>query len=447
MYPIRFMNLKLQTLRIFLLASLVLSFGSVHLVNANSVIGPRLLITENGVVIHNNPSRMSGFISIGATVQGAASLSQTFQMTNVGDDNLIISNVQNLLQDDYDKIQVIIGTGQPGGLNFVPFPIILQPGASQALTLRLQTTVNSFHLGYIAITSNDPTSGTSATPMPPVASISQLSGGDMFVQFIGQSMGKYQVQTSDSLVSSSWQNIGPVLTADQSGAFSYEDTDSVNHVQRFYRAAVNSIPLHAMTFNAAGAIGTPPGLVCPGDSNNSVPAGFSCGGQANGTICGSSAVGKTKVCNTGQCILLGDLNGDGDVNFSDTDAFISAVKISKTNLAANFTCDNQWTNTLADMQGFANILASQSTAEYNSRVRILCSDPTSLAQTQGRALVFINGPMDMNTYQYRDPVLVCVDNLGSYDANGNYSSSNNGYLSGKYFQTGVLSINNPQQGF
>ena len=66
--------------------------------------------------------------------------------------------------------------------------------------------------------------------------------------------------------------------------------------------------------------------------------------------------------------------------------------------------------------------------------------------TFGTALIYVNGPIDFATGLPNQPVEVTLDNLGIYDQNGQWVSSNNGRLTGKYLQTDVDSINDPANG-
>jgi hypothetical protein len=84
--------------------------------------------------------------------------------------------------------------------------------------------------------------------------------------------------------------------------------------------------------------------------------------------------------------------------------------------------------------------------------------------SRGKALVFINGPLDFNAmlaaygaitnnsqggtpWIFKQPVEVWIDHLGVYDTNGVLVGGNGGALNGKYGVTSVASQNNPSDGF
>jgi hypothetical protein len=60
--------------------------------------------------------------------------------------------------------------------------------------------------------------------------------------------------------------------------------------------------------------------------------------------------------------------------------------------------------------------------------------------SKGLALVFKDGVMDWNTFQFKNPVEVCVGNLGVYDDTGTQIATNGGLLNGRWGKAESLSI-------
>ncbi len=216
-------------------------------------------------------------------------------------------------------------------------------------------------------------------------------------------------------------------------------------------------------FNVAASVAGARGLLCSGDNNNWVASDFSCQGKANGTICGSTLTEeKTKICNQNQCVLMGDLNSDGFVDGADLEPFVKMKSgFLPVNLAADISCSgNLSTMTQSQIEGFASILTDSFDKEaFNTRVVELCTHrDLSNDPTRGRALVYRDGPINFEAMKasssdgmihYDTPIIpnepteVCVDNLGLYDLNGNFTGGNNGIANGKYTYTGVTALNQP----
>jgi hypothetical protein len=407
------------------------------------------VLDENSRVISNNPSRSTGFIPLGTAVQNDQPLEKKFTIRNDGPDTLTIRTIQNSLRDNLNQIEIVLS----GKLSTLP--ATLPPGESETFAVRSIPNSNWMQMGNITIQTNDSVVAASLPSQgSEIRGLRFQNNGNPLLTIKGSAQTTYVIECIDAFGAQNWRNVGTVTT-DSNGSAVFEDALGTG-ANRFYRTKISdSSTQSGFNFNVAAAVGTPT-LMCPGDSNNFVEAGFTCAGKTNGTICGASVSGKTKVCNHDSCVLLGDLNHDDEVDFLDLDPFMNEISNSRTDLAANFSCDGKFQNPIAETQGFADALAARSTAEYNTVVRGLCGGAALLA-TRGKALVFVNGPLDFDAMRasagaggitpetppiYRKPTEVCVDNLGVYDPEtGALTGGNDGFLNGKYARTDVLAIN------
>lgn len=413
---------------------------------ARALEGKLTVLDENNRPISNNPSRSSGYIPMGVAFQNGQEVRRTFTLRNDGSAPLTISKIENLAAASSSKIDLVL-TGKLANM-----PATIAAGESQQFQAKAQA--NSDQTPRSTVSINIGTGSTVEPGAPPLLGLSFNSEGRAILTISGDALARYTIQGSPDLVT--WQDLG-TISLDYTGKGVFIDPSAPDSSHKFFRtqSLLTATSGDVFQFNLAATVPSSPILVCPSDSNNSVPAGFSCDGKSNGTICGSASNGKTKVCNHNSCVLMGDMNNDGDITMGDMDAFFSEINSARKNLAANFTCDGTFSNPIDDVQGFADALASASNAEYNTRVRELCGGAT-LKSTRGKGLVFIDGPMDFEAMKssagasgltqdtppiYKAPTEVCIDNLGTYDREtGEMLTGSDGYLTGKYAKTAVLAI-------
>ncbi|MBX3746182.1 MAG: hypothetical protein KF833_12830 [Verrucomicrobiae bacterium] len=254
-------------------------------------------------------------------------------------------------------------------------------------------------------------------------------------------------------------------------------------------------PLYRL--NLLGAFAPERPLACSADNNNWVPQGFSCANQPNGTLCGSpDEDGRhSRICNQGECVLMGDLNGDGRLSLDDIAAYLGdldgdghrddtdaprqpARPRNAWLRSGDFTCDGAFTGTphLNGLNLLATLIAEYSDAEaYNSRVIEWCTgrdlileqarqrlDPGAVNRhpNHGLGYAFRNGYIDFDAMKaatgpitatspliYKTPDLVCLDSIGKFDPetgaelplSSTWELDERGLLSGRYLSTSVVS--------
>lgn len=395
--------------------------------------------TGDGAELYsNNLDPNSGFKALGSVTQGASTATKTYKLTNGNASgtgaSITIYKVRNANSDSASSITI-------SGLSL---PLTLAPGASTNFNINLLSTQNNLYLGRIEILSNDEVGSSLADePAPPLGySFKLASPTNLIIITISAGLPNktYKILEKTDLMGP-WVDNGLSITTNSNGAGSV-NVPAVGS-QKYFKAL--PVQVRKFSVNLVGAVASPAGSLCAGDSNAN---GYwsDCSGKSNGAICGQSLKGKTKVCNQQQCILMGDLNYDEDVTLADTDLLIAELNGSPSNPAANFSCDGSFSNKTALLRGFANLAASSaSNEEYNSRVRSACGSDASI--TRARAKVFTGDVMNWNTFQFNTPQEVCIDNLGTYDVNSSdRTGSPDSYLTGRFLFSNNTSINNPGQG-
>ncbi len=254
-------------------------------------------------------------------------------------------------------------------------------------------------------------------------------------------------------------------------------------------------------FSVAAAIGAEKPLQCSGDNDNWVADDFTCGGKANGTLCGSydESGAHSRICNQGACVLMGDLDGDRRVTLKDLAAYLGDLDgngqvdeldaqlktdrfAGKWEQAGDFTCDNSFNQSSVEhFNRLANLIADFDDFEsYNSRVVEMCTKRDLIANLaamkanpttpnkypdKGLGYVFRDGYIDFEAMKaahgpitattpliYKKPELVCLDAIGNYDLEtgeeivwttpefGSPIYRNDGKLTGRYLSTDVASF-------
>lgn len=197
-----------------------------------------------------------------------------------------------------------------------------------------------------------------------------------------------------------------------------------------------SSPIYS--FNMVAVIGDPRTLLCSGDNDNWVEANFSCVGKPNGTLCGGTEEGMSRVCNQNECVLLGDANSDGYVNQHDIEDYLAALVTGQSSPALDLDCDGKLNESPRERQMLANLISDADNFEaYNSRAvegclgRDLIRNLTAYPE-KGLGYAFTNGDyIDLEAMQrlepdgqlkattpirYKEPILVCLDSLGVFDS-------------------------------
>jgi hypothetical protein len=408
------------------------------------------IFDQNSKIVSNNANPLTHHLYLGSTFQDGDILIRTFTIRNDSTGPVVINKISNTLADDqYSKITVDLGDSG------VLLPASLAPNQTLVFRISTQPGRNTVHRGNIEVLWSIPEGSVRLQSDPPeFGTIGLLDSSTVQVSFSLIPRTTYDVLASSDPVNGPWQVIS-TATADDGGAIVIQQP--ISSEMKFFRTRRPAFS--KFRFNVAAAVAKRPGLVCPSDSNNSVEDSFSCSDQENGTICGSSTSGKTMVCSSRQCVLLGDINNDGDITIDDFETYLQNPD-SRASLAADFHCAGSQSSP-GDIGGLADFLAASSTEEYNTRARTLCAaDPIRFQASRGRALVFTNGMVDFDAMKakagssgitgftkilYKTPKEVCIDNLGSYDPTSGafIPGQNDGMLKGRFLTSKVFSMTDP----
>jgi hypothetical protein len=87
---------------------------------------------------------------------------------------------------------------------------------------------------------NEPMIKIVAMPPPPKFLFGAFINGNFRLTAMGQMSQAYQVQANGDLTTTNWQNLG-TATANSAGVIQFDDTNTLNQPQRFYRLSTTNL--------------------------------------------------------------------------------------------------------------------------------------------------------------------------------------------------------------
>jgi len=417
---------------------------------AGTVTAPRMQLSNNGAPI------TSGSTLNFTTVTQGASSTQTVTVQNTGNAPLTVSNIQ--VTGSFSLQSALTNS-------------TIQPGASDSFTLQEDTSSAGSKSGQVTITDNDSTaspftfslSGTVNSPASLLVTdngttVANLSTDDFGTVTQGTNVAKtFTVQnTGGSTLNLGSVSVGAGFIRTQDFASSTlapgasenfiiqvdSSTAGMKSAQASFSTNVPGMPTFSFTLTAN--VLTPPQIsVSSGGAqitNGVTTIDFGTVQQS------SSAPQKTfSVQNVGgEPLSLGSV--------SVPSGFTLVTPFSSSSLAPgasdSFVVQMNTTavGTPSGAITFTNGDSSNSPFSFTVMGSVT-TNPCPADGNHGKALIFVDGPIDFTTGAFKTPQEVCLDNLGIYDANGNQIGSNGGVLTGKYSQSAVESINDSASGF